>query len=353
MNRRALSLLLILLFSFTLLLPGCGEKQPSISTDPPPLPELLTEEPPPWRDPVTGESSPSQGEESSSEPDTAPPESSRPRTDPDFVPVDISGETEDAPAATGSFREESPENLVHLPGDPSQNTEKPCELQDELERLLARQSGVWSLYLKNLDTLETVSIRDEAMVAASLVKLYVAGAYYAADPEGENQERCQLVRAMISNSSNEACNRLIDLLGKDNINDFAQAEGFPNTRLNRKMLEPVPVENYTSTRECGAVLESILEGSYVSPAASRDLLQELKDQERTGKLPAGVPHGVETANKTGELSNVENDVCIVWSEGGTYILCVMASDLPNTYEARQTIIEISRIVYQFFNEPQS
>lgn len=31
----------------------------------------------------------------------------------------------------------------------------------------------------------------------------------------------------------------------------------------------------------------------------------MRQQERTGKIPAGVPENIETANKTGELSDVE------------------------------------------------
>ena len=115
------------------------------------------------------------------------------------------------------------------------------------------------------------------------------------------------------------------------------------------MLEKSSQENYTSPRECGEVLEAILNGKYVSSAASKRLLENLKAQERTGKIPAGVPAGVETANKTGELSDTENDACIVWSEGATYILCVMSNEQTNAAKAREEIVAISRLVYEYFN----
>ena len=341
MNQRALSLFLIFLIGLSLLLPGCGRREAAAYSDPPPLPELQTGEIPAWPDAATPEDA---------APGTTPepPETPPTPTDPPEV---NSGDTPDPiPVGTGSFREESPEELTTRP---DHREERPCSLEPSLAQVLEEQEGTWSLYLKTLDTLEVVSLHDEPMTAASLIKLYVAGAYYATDPEGENRDYCGLVSAMISDSSNESCNRLIDLLGKDNVNDFIRAEGCRNTELNRKMLEQVPVENYTSTRECGAVLEAILNETYVSPAASRNLLQDLKAQKRTGKLPAGVPHGVETANKTGELATVENDACIVWSPGGTYVLCVMASDLTDPYAAQRTITEISRMVYQFFNETQA
>ena len=68
------------------------------------------------------------------------------------------------------------------------------------------------------------------------------------------------------------------------------------------------------------MLEEVLKGEYVSEEASERILEALRDQQRTSKIPAGVPKEVETANKTGELDNVDNDAAIVWSPECTYIL---------------------------------
>ena len=71
----------------------------------------------------------------------------------------------------------------------------------------------------------------------------------------------------------------------------------------------------------------------------------LKAQTRTSKIPAGVPDGVETANKTGELNTVENDAAIVFKKDAPYVLVVMSSGLNDTTKARQNIVDISKIVY--------
>ena len=224
-------------------------------------------------------------------------------------------------------------------------------LERELRRALSGLSGTWSVYAKNLDTGETVCIRDEPMVAASLIKLFVAGAYYETDPQAEDSRRCGQVDLMIRVSSNDACNSLIDSLGMSTVNRFIRSQGWSKSSLNRKMLQQSQLENYTSARECGQVLEAIYRGDYVSAAASARLLQNLKDQERTWKIPAGVPRGTVTANKTGELSDTENDVCIVWSPGGVYILCILANDLPNVYTAREEFVKLSALVYDYFTNP--
>lgn len=240
------------------------------------------------------------------------------------------------------------------------------DLQAWLERELKNLDGKWAVYIKDLGTGRTISLNDRKMTAASLIKLYVAGAYYegkengtidwsrtgkTSSASGKQDEKETIAEydrkadIMISCSDNDACNALIDLLGKDTINRFIKDHGFRKTELTRKMLENTGTENYTSAGECGRVLEEICNGNYVSKEASEAILKNLKAQERTSKIPAGVPENVATANKTGELAAVENDTAIIWGKKTTYILCVMSSDLKSTEEARKEIVKISSKVY--------
>ena len=254
----------------------------------------------------------------------------------------------------GSGRTELPDDtLPSASVEPAQRREETAVDQQLLKNTLQGLSdgfrGSCSIGYTDLRTGERILIGDRPMVAASLIKLYVAGAYYTTDPAARKETRCKQVDVMINISSNDACNSLIDYLGKDTVNTFIRLSGFKDSLLNRRMLEQSDLENYTSARECGQVLESILAGEYVSEAASARLLENLKQQQRTEKIPAGVPEGVETANKTGELSNVENDACIIWSEGGTYILCIMSEELTDVTAARREIVALSKLVYEYFN----
>lgn len=79
------------------------------------------------------------------------------------------------------------------------------------------------------------------------------------------------------------------------------------------------------------------------------MLSLLKQQQRTWKIPAGVPQGVVTANKTGELYNTENDVAIIYAPSGPYILSVLSTNLKSTSNAQNVIRSISSLVYNFFN----
>lgn len=70
------------------------------------------------------------------------------------------------------------------------------------------------------------------------------------------------------------------------------------------------------------------------------------------KDPGGCAEEVETANKTGELTDVENDAAIIWAPGGTYILCVISNQLENAEMAREQIVSISAQIYQHYAEAQ-
>jgi N-acetylmuramoyl-L-alanine amidase len=223
-------------------------------------------------------------------------------------------------------------------------------LQEALEAEIGRLGGKWSLYLKRMDTDQVIGVHaDEKMVAASLIKLFVAGEFFRQTDENmlDIEKYGRLPDAMINVSDNGAANTLINAVGMDNVNKFAQEHGFTETEINRRMLENNGTENYTSAKDCGVMLEQVLAGKYVNPKASERILQALKDQQRTGKIPAGIPSEVPTGNKTGELSYVDNDAAIVWAPSCTYILCIMSSDAGGRISE---IVRLSSMVYHAIGE---
>ena len=240
-------------------------------------------------------------------------------------------------------------------------SEEIVKVESDLEALLIEElssyDGSWSVYFKRLDNGSIVSISNEPKVAASLIKLFVAGAYFDAVCKGTLEDTYQSdLSVMITESSNDACNRIIDVLGNGDaslgmsvVTDFATSIGCSASQLNRKMLQVSELENYTSAIDCGMVLDKIFNGTYVNEATSEELLELLKKQNRTWKIPSGVPAGTETANKTGELSDVENDVAIIWSPACTYILCIMVEEVQSPGITQGNIASISKLVYEYLN----
>ena len=246
--------------------------------------------------------------------------------------------------------EPEPEEQTPPPAPATETPRTMEELRVRLEEMVAGFDGEWSVYCKRRDDNDAIVINDVPMTAASLIKLYVYGAARQGMEAGTLDASVYeaLLHPMITVSDNYSCNQLIDAVGGfDAVNSFISECGFTDSVLNRKMLADGP-ENYTSARECGHLLEMVLDSAYVSPETSAMLLEDLRAQTRTAKIPAGVPDGVVTANKTGELAGVENDAAVVFADTGIYILCVMSEGVSNG-AAADNIVRISAAVYAYFN----
>ena len=107
--------------------------------------------------------------------------------------------------------------------------------------------------------------------------------------------------------------------------------------------------NMTSVKDCGLLLERIYRGECVSEEASEQMLELLKKQENTTKIPAGIKDEVETANKTGETDEDQHDIAIVYGAKTTYVLCVMSEGWKNSDDAVENIRNISSMVYNYLN----
>ena len=213
----------------------------------------------------------------------------------------------------------------------------------------------WQIYVYRLKDGARASIGQGRTTAASLIKLYIMGAVYSSydsiTASNGQEEVDKLLNAMITVSDNDSANTLVGMLGngddaagQEAVNTYCKNNGYTDTSMGRMLLEKASAnENYTSARDCSVFLKNIYENKLEH---SEDMLNLLKQQTRTEKIPKGVPSGVETANKTGELDHVENDAAIVFDGENPYIICVMADNLSDTTEARQRIVDISSVVYE-------
>lgn len=237
----------------------------------------------------------------------------------------------------------------------SNSTGDESEIQEYIDETATE--GVWSVYAKNLDSNSIkVNINNKQMQSASLIKLFImATAYEEIEKETLNKsEVIDDIRIMVNRSDNDAANRMIDRLGFDKINNYISTHGYTSTQIHRKMLQGTENgDNYTSVLDVGKLLEEMYRGRCVSESASQEMIEILKSQTLTSKIPAGVPSGVQTANKTGELSTVENDAAIVYKESAPYVVVIMSNELTNTAEARNNIKEMSSMIYDMIDTSSS
>ena len=236
------------------------------------------------------------------------------------------------------------------------------KLQGVLSNLvLPAGNGTWSVYVCDLVNNTEGAIQDARMQAASLIKLYIMGAVYENYDSiiaqyGQSSVDSNLY-SMITVSDNDAANTLVSYLGGGDssagmtvVNDFCSEKGYSSTHMGRLLLASNQYDdNYTSVLDCGHFLKEVYEGSKESDAHAQAEFDLLAAQTRRNKIPAQMPAGVSIANKTGELSDVENDAGIIYNSSNDLIIVFMSENVLQPGTAQSTIASLSRQIYDSYS----
>lgn len=236
------------------------------------------------------------------------------------------------------------------------------KLQGVLSNLaLPAGNGTWSVYVCDLVNNTEGAIQDARMQAASLIKLYIMGAVYENYDSiiaqyGQSSVDSNLY-SMITVSDNDAANTLVSYLGGGDssagmtvVNDFCSEKGYSSTHMGRLLLASNQYDdNYTSVSDCGHFLKEVYEGSKESDVHAQAEFDLLAAQTRRNKIPAQMPAGVSIANKTGELSDVENDAGIIYNSSNDLIIVFMIENVLQPGTAQSTIASLSRQIYDSYS----
>jgi len=195
-----------------------------------------------------------------------------------------------------------------------------------------------------------------------------------------------LVTQMIVTSDNSATDLLIARLGLDRVNAVLEEAGFKETRLLRttgdlfrrvwelqdprnSALSPAEVFDRgfpsdegafersfifegdakewlgsTTARETSRLLEQIHAGEIASRASCDEMIEILRRQFYSSRLPRFLPDGVEAAHKTGDWPPIAgNDVGILFHPGGPTIVSIYVNQNRTDFnEVEETHGEIAR-----------
>ena len=196
----------------------------------------------------------------------------------------------------------------------------------QVQSQLPAENGTWAVFISDLVNGTEGSLNDQKMQAASLIKLYIMGAVY------ENYDQ------------------ITGQYGRDAVNSFCQAHGYDQTHMGRMLLASNENDdNYTSVGDCGHLLQEIYKQDTSGYTHATDMFNLLKAQTRCNKIPAQLPEGVKTANKTGELDNVENDAGIIYDSKNDVVIVFMSQNLSSAGSAQNTIATLSRTIYDYYN----
>jgi beta-lactamase class A len=168
---------------------------------------------------------------------------------------------------------------------------------------------------------------------------------------GERLTIRDLLRLMITESSNVATNLLIERVTAARTSEFMARLGAESVRVLRGVEDnrayKLGRNNTLTARGLMRILRLLAERKVVSTAASEAMIAILRDQQFAEGIPAGLPAGVAVAHKTGWFGQVYHDAAIVEPpRGKPFVLVVLTRGIKETPRAHKLVAEISRAVYQ-------
>ena len=165
----------------------------------------------------------------------------------------------------------------------------------------------------------------------------------------------ELLVAMLIQSDNTAANKLIEIVGIDNINRDIENQGLKNTKLNRKTSDEraanIGIENITSALDLAKIWRHLYNGSYLNKENSTMLIDILQRQQIKNKLALYIPDDLkyEISSKTGDKSSVENDTALINLPKGSFTFTVLSMGIPNSVYGTVTLAKCGKIMWDNIN----
>ena len=150
---------------------------------------------------------------------------------------------------------------------------------------------------------------------------------------------------MIIVSDNTATNVLIDRLGLAAVTRRMESLGLEHTKLRRHMMD---VDAARRGEDNVSTPDEIVRLLQIVNATEPDAIAMLK-KPKDSRLRRGLPRGVETADKPGELDGVRVDAGIVFAKDRPYVICVMTKSLKSDADGERAIERMSRAAYESFS----
>ncbi|HET7271307.1 MAG TPA: serine hydrolase [Rubrobacter sp.] len=265
-------------------------------------------------------------------------------------------------------------------GVPESDRERVEKVLGEARQEIEGYNGVAGLYVWDLNKGFGYGIRpDEKFFTASIIKVPIMVAVYRKVDEGDlsfsqeieikeedwaagagwlqweeagtKQTVGDLLLLMMTQSDNVAANALVRTVGgADYVNEVARSMGAKDTLLYQKVSSErgaVPaLDNRSTPRDMATMLQKIAEGKAASEKSCGYMIDLMHLDELDWWLDAGLPAGVDAANKAGWLYRVYDDVGIVQSGDHRYVVAILSKHgTADVYQGEDMIKNLSSAVW--------
>jgi len=169
---------------------------------------------------------------------------------------------------------------------------------------------------------------------------------------GQKRTIRALINDMITQSSNLATNILIEKVGAQNVTQTMRSYGADSIRVLRGVEDIKAFDrglsNETNALDLMIIFEKLGTGEAVSPEASQQMIDILKQQKFNEMIPARLPDSVEVAHKTGWITGVHHDSgLILLPDGRKYVLVLLSKEMQNREKVTNMFADISYDIYNF------
>jgi beta-lactamase class A len=207
---------------------------------------------------------------------------------------------------------------------------------------------------------------DDSLVVRNAFKSIVDGSSFQLDLKDDSDDSMyknlgakasirELLRQMITVSSNLATNLLIDLVEARKVTATMRSLGASDIEVLRGVEDGKAFEkglnNRTTAFDLLLIMKAISAGKAVDTAASQEMLEILLKQQFNKLIPSLLPPEVRVAHKTGNITGVEHDSGIVLlPDGRRYVLVILSKDLKDVEAGKKAIALISKRIFDFMME---
>lgn len=161
----------------------------------------------------------------------------------------------------------------------------------------------------------------------------------------------ELLVIMLIQSDNTAANKIIDILGIEQINEDIVSMGLKNTKLNRKTNDErtniTDIENKTTAYDLSKMWKSLVAGTFLSKDNGQMLIDILRRQQIKNKLALYIPDNlkIEISSKTGDKKGVENDTAYLELPKGKFVFTVLSKDIPNSVYGTVSLAKCGKMMW--------
>ncbi len=253
------------------------------------------------------------------------------------------------------------------------------QLEDTLKTKIDEFDGVAGVSLKSFSSGNNISINGvEIFPTASTIKIHILAKLFHLEETGEIDlsERIRFTQdkygagsgvihflendpeftildiaiLMMLASDNTATNTCIDVAGIEEINDLIQDLGLPETKLQRKMMDPEAInrgdENISTPNELIMMMDHLHNGK-PSPRVSSQVLR-IMSKPKSAYLNKAIGSELTVANKPGGMDKVRGDTGIVYLPNNPYSVSIMSKfSMTDSLTQEGFIIDLARTIHAY------